>query len=141
MDLCLESTSELMLCACQQQQQASLGTIFITIWIPGWHQFDLVNFAVTYLQPAVQPVCADCSIPFFVAAPTTTLDPNMASGSEITIEQRPANEITHYQGRQVAPEGIQVHLLASCIPLLPFIAKSVRDCMCCCLEPSIPQLS
>lgn len=47
-------------------------------------------------------------IPFFVAAPTTTLDPNMASGSEITIEQRPANEITHYQGRQVAPEGIQV---------------------------------
>ena len=34
-------------------------------------------------------------VPFFVAAPTTTLDPELASGAAIPIEQRPADEITH----------------------------------------------
>ena len=46
-------------------------------------------------------------VPFFIAAPTTTLDPDLASGREITIEERPGSEITHFQGRPVAAEGIQ----------------------------------
>ena len=50
----------------------------------------------------------DCSIPFFVAAPTTTLDANLAAGSDITIEHRAASEVTHFQGKQVAPDGIDV---------------------------------
>ncbi|KAL3137231.1 hypothetical protein ABBQ32_006781 [Trebouxia sp. C0010 RCD-2024] len=48
------------------------------------------------------------NIPFFVAAPTTTLDAKLAGGSDITIEHRPANELTHFQGKQVAPDGIDV---------------------------------
>ncbi|DBA92693.1 TPA: hypothetical protein ACH3X1_002903 [Trebouxia sp. C0004] len=48
------------------------------------------------------------NIPFFVAAPTTTLDPNLPAGSDITIEHRPSREVTHFQGKQVAPDGIDV---------------------------------
>ncbi|MCJ1461812.1 Isopentenyl-diphosphate delta-isomerase 2 [Pseudocyphellaria aurata] len=49
-----------------------------------------------------------CSIPFFVAAPTTTLDPELDSGSAIEIEERAPEEITHLQGVQLAAPGIQV---------------------------------
>ncbi|DBB14334.1 TPA: hypothetical protein ACH3X3_004644 [Trebouxia sp. C0006] len=48
------------------------------------------------------------NIPFFVAAPTTTLDPNLPAGSDITIEHRPGSEVTHFQGKQVAPDSIDV---------------------------------
>ncbi|WIA19547.1 hypothetical protein OEZ85_004156 [Tetradesmus obliquus] len=47
-------------------------------------------------------------IPFFVAAPTTTLDAGLATGEEIEIEQRPAEEITHFKGQRVVVEGIDV---------------------------------
>ncbi|MEW5314754.1 MAG: hypothetical protein WDW38_006225 [Sanguina aurantia] len=47
-------------------------------------------------------------IPFFVAAPTTTLDPDMATGAEIEIEQRSSEEVTHFKGLRVAAENIQV---------------------------------
>lgn len=47
-------------------------------------------------------------IPFYVAAPTSTLDLSLADGSEIPIEQRPADEVTHPGGSPIAPEGTQV---------------------------------
>lgn len=47
-------------------------------------------------------------IPFFVAAPTTTLDLKMASGAEIHIEERPAEELTSLFGQKLAPDGINV---------------------------------
>ena len=47
-------------------------------------------------------------IPFFIAAPTTTLDAELATGADIEIEQRPAEEITHFKGQRVVTEGIQV---------------------------------
>ncbi|MBI3930571.1 MAG: S-methyl-5-thioribose-1-phosphate isomerase, partial [Chloroflexi bacterium] len=43
-------------------------------------------------------------IPFYVAAPTTTIDPSLASGKEIPIEQRKSEEVTHIQGVCVAPD-------------------------------------
>jgi methylthioribose-1-phosphate isomerase len=45
-------------------------------------------------------------IPFYVAAPTTTLDLSLRSGSEIPIEEREAREITHFQGKPITPKGI-----------------------------------
>jgi methylthioribose-1-phosphate isomerase len=45
-------------------------------------------------------------IPFYVAAPTTTIDLSLASGNEIPIEQRSPEEVTHIQGVSIAPEGI-----------------------------------
>jgi len=47
-------------------------------------------------------------IPFYVAAPTTTIDLTLASGTQIPIEQRSQEEVTHIQGIAIAPEGIKV---------------------------------
>src|SRR6202050_518761 len=47
-------------------------------------------------------------VPFFVAAPVSTLDLTLASGAEIPIEQRAASEVTHMFGAAVAPAGTPV---------------------------------
>lgn len=52
-----------------------------------------------------------CRVPFYIAAPTTTLDVNISSGKDIKIEERDSKELTHHQGKQVAAPGIQVILL------------------------------
>lgn len=44
-------------------------------------------------------------IPFYVAAPLSTVDLGTPTGSNIPIEQRAASEITHIYGQQIAPEG------------------------------------
>jgi methylthioribose-1-phosphate isomerase len=48
------------------------------------------------------------SVPFYVAAPVSTLDLSLATGDDIPIEERSAREVTHVQGVAVAPEGIAV---------------------------------
>ncbi len=45
------------------------------------------------------------NVPFYVVGPTSTIDMALASGDEITIEQRPANEVTRFEACQIAPEG------------------------------------
>ena len=45
-------------------------------------------------------------VPFFVAAPTTTLDISMPNGGEITIEERPLAELTRIFNQPLAPEGM-----------------------------------
>lgn len=47
-------------------------------------------------------------IPFYVAAPTATLDPGVSEGHEIPIEQRDGKEVTHVMDRRLAPAGVQV---------------------------------
>lgn len=47
-------------------------------------------------------------IPFFVAAPTTTLDPELEHGGLIPIEERHPEEVTHFRGEPVAAPGINV---------------------------------
>jgi methylthioribose-1-phosphate isomerase len=49
------------------------------------------------------------NIPFYIAAPTSTFDLSISTGSEIPIEQRDPREITHSFGRQTAPDGIAVY--------------------------------
>ncbi len=48
-------------------------------------------------------------IPFYVAAPTSTLDFALETGAEIPIEQRSAEEITEGFGKATAPEGVKVY--------------------------------
>jgi methylthioribose-1-phosphate isomerase len=43
-------------------------------------------------------------VPFYVAAPISTLDLSISSGEEIPIEQRPATEVTHFAGVRVAAD-------------------------------------
>lgn len=48
-------------------------------------------------------------IPFYVAAPSSTFDLSLATGDEIPIEQRAAEEVTHGFGRQTVPAGVDVY--------------------------------
>jgi len=47
------------------------------------------------------------AIPFYVAAPTSTIDMRLQSGDEIPIEQRDPREVTHLAGQVLAPEGVE----------------------------------
>jgi len=47
-------------------------------------------------------------IPFYVAAPLSTVDFRLESGEDIPIEERAEEEITHFRGQRVAPEGVRV---------------------------------
>jgi methylthioribose-1-phosphate isomerase len=47
-------------------------------------------------------------LPFYVAAPVSTIDLATASGDSIPIEERAADEVTHHGGRRMAPEGVAV---------------------------------
>jgi len=66
---------------------------------------DTANKVGTYpLALAAQAA----EVPFFVAAPTSTVDLRARSGSEIPIEQRSPAEVTHLGGARVAAEGVEV---------------------------------
>jgi len=67
---------------------------------------DTANKIGTY---SVALSAAAHGIPFYVAAPSSTFDLSLASGADIPIEQRPAEEITHGFGIATAPEGIAVY--------------------------------
>ena len=63
---------------------------------------DTANKIGTY---TLAVLARENSIPFYVAAPTTTIDPSLASGDRIIIEERSPEEVTHVQGVSIAPEG------------------------------------
>jgi len=48
-------------------------------------------------------------IPFYVAAPTPTIDLNTATGKDIPIEERCASEVTHLCGKAIAPDNVKVY--------------------------------
>jgi methylthioribose-1-phosphate isomerase len=48
-------------------------------------------------------------VPFYVAAPTSSIDLSIPDGSQIPIEERDTREITHGLGRQTAPDGVSVY--------------------------------
>jgi methylthioribose-1-phosphate isomerase len=66
---------------------------------------DVANKIGTY---SVAVLAHAHSIPFYVAAPTSTVDLTLASGDGIPIEERSPDEVTHFAGHRVAPEGIGV---------------------------------
>lgn len=48
-------------------------------------------------------------VPFYIAAPMSTVDPHTASGADIPIEERSTDELTHIEGVAVAPAGCPVY--------------------------------
>lgn len=64
---------------------------------------DVANKIGTY---TLAVLAKENSIPFYVACPTSTIDPLLSSGAEIPIEQRSPEEVTHIQGIPIAPEGV-----------------------------------
>jgi methylthioribose-1-phosphate isomerase len=66
---------------------------------------DVANKIGTY---TVAVLAREHSIPFYVAAPWSTVDLNTPTGDQIPIEQRSPKEVTHHAGKQVAPDGVRV---------------------------------
>lgn len=66
---------------------------------------DVANKIGTY---GLAVLCKHHGIPFYVAAPLSTVDLSMESGEEIVIEERSKREVTHVGEKQLAPEGIEV---------------------------------
>jgi len=66
---------------------------------------DVANKIGTY---SVAVLAKENQVPFFVAAPLSTLDLTLASGESIPIEQRSPDEVTHVFGQPVAPRGTTV---------------------------------
>jgi methylthioribose-1-phosphate isomerase len=70
---------------------------------------DTANKIGTY---SVAVLAKHHNIPFYVAAPLSTIDMSLASGSEIPIEERDPSEVTTIGGVLIAPEGIGVRNIA-----------------------------
>ena len=64
---------------------------------------DAANKIGTY---TLAVLAKENSIPFYIAAPTSTIDPSIKTGAEIPIEERSPEEVTHIQGVPIAPEGV-----------------------------------
>jgi methylthioribose-1-phosphate isomerase len=74
---------------------------------------DVANKIGTY---TVAVLCKEHKIPFYVAAPLSSIDFSIRTGKQIPIEERDPEEITHTSGKggrvQIAPEGIKVRNIA-----------------------------
>jgi methylthioribose-1-phosphate isomerase len=66
---------------------------------------DVANKIGTY---SVAVLAKENGIPFYVAAPTSTVDLSIATGEEIVIEERDPREVLYIGGHRIAPEGVDV---------------------------------
>jgi methylthioribose-1-phosphate isomerase len=66
---------------------------------------DVANKIGTY---TVAVLAKEHGIPFYVAAPISTVDLATPDGSKIPIEQRNAREVTHIAGKQMVPDGVGI---------------------------------
>jgi methylthioribose-1-phosphate isomerase len=66
---------------------------------------DVANKIGTY---TVAVLAARHRIPFYVAAPTSSIDLACPTGAEIPIEERSAREMTHIADHPIAPSGVRV---------------------------------
>jgi len=66
---------------------------------------DVANKIGTY---SVAVLAKEHGIPFYVAAPISTVDLDTTDGSKIPIEQRASSEMTHLAGKQIAPDAVRV---------------------------------
>ena len=85
---------------------------------------DAANKIGTYM---VAVLAKQHNIPFYVAAPISTVDLNTPTGEEIPIEQRGAKEVTHIGNHQLTPDGVDVHNFAFDVTPHEFIAAIITD--------------
>ncbi|RNB52991.1 S-methyl-5-thioribose-1-phosphate isomerase [Brevibacillus gelatini] len=85
---------------------------------------DVANKIGTY---GVAVLAKAHGIPFYVAAPLSSVDLATPTGADIPIEERPAEEITHGLGKQVAPDGIKVYNPAFDVTPAAYITAIVTE--------------
>lgn len=85
---------------------------------------DTANKIGTYM---VAVLAQRHNIPFYVAAPVSTIDLAMAAGEEIPIEERDPREVTHIREQRLAPEGTAVYNPAFDVTPHDLIAAIITD--------------
>jgi methylthioribose-1-phosphate isomerase len=85
---------------------------------------DVANKIGTY---TVAVLAKENGIPFYVAAPISTVDLACSDGSKIPIEQRNAKEITHIAGKQMTPDGVSVENPAFDVTPAKYVAAIVTE--------------
>jgi methylthioribose-1-phosphate isomerase len=85
---------------------------------------DVANKIGTYM---VAVLARQHGIPFYVAAPLSTVDMNCPTGEEIPIEERDRREITHVQQIQLAPDGIGVSNYAFDVTPNEFVTAIITE--------------
>jgi methylthioribose-1-phosphate isomerase len=85
---------------------------------------DVANKIGTY---TVAVLAKEHGIPFYVAAPTSTVDLNTPDGSRIPIEQRASTEVTHLAGTQIAPDAVRVENPAFDVTPSKYVAAIITE--------------
>lgn len=85
---------------------------------------DVANKIGTY---TLAVLAKENRVPFYVAAPISTIDLSLSSGDRIPIEFRNSDEVTHVEGILVAPEGIQAANPAFDITPHRYVSAIVTD--------------
>ncbi len=85
---------------------------------------DVANKIGTY---TVAVLAREHGIPFYVAAPFSTVDLETPDGSRIPIEQRAAQEVTHMAGKQIAPDGVEVENPAFDVTPHEYVAAIITE--------------
>ncbi len=85
---------------------------------------DVANKIGTY---TVAVLAKEHGIPFYVAAPWSTVDMNTPTGERIPIEQRSPKEVTHHAGKQVAPDGVLVENPAFDVTPNSYVAAIITE--------------
>ncbi len=85
---------------------------------------DTANKVGTY---SLALAAAHHAIPFYVVAPSTSIDPALAAGDGIPIEERPSEEVAAINGLRLAPEGTPVWNPAFDVTPAPLITAIITD--------------
>jgi methylthioribose-1-phosphate isomerase len=85
---------------------------------------DVANKIGTY---TVAVLAKENGIPFYVAAPISTVDLNCPDGSKIPIEQRNPNEVTHIAGKQMTPDGVSIENPAFDVTPAKYVAAIITE--------------
>jgi len=85
---------------------------------------DVANKIGTY---TVAVLAKEHGIPFYVAAPISTVDLETPDGSKIPIEQRSPREVTHIAGKQMVPEGVSIENPAFDVTPAKFVTAIVTE--------------
>jgi methylthioribose-1-phosphate isomerase len=85
---------------------------------------DAANKIGTYM---VAVLAKRHNIPFYVAAPISTIDLNCPTGDEIPIEERDPREVTHVRENQLTPDGVDIHNFAFDVTPNELIAAIITD--------------
>jgi len=85
---------------------------------------DVANKIGTYMLAVL---CKENNVPFYVAAPLSSIDFTIAHGDQIPIEERGPEEVTHIFGTQIAPDGVKVRNIAFDVTPAKYITGIITE--------------